>query len=313
MNIQKQIPLFVLTGFLGAGKTSLLNQIMHQEPDVQTGIIMNEFGELGIDGLLIQQQGLDLVEINNGSIFCSCRFDQFADALIHFSTLPIQRLIIETSGLSDPANIERILYELHPKLTRPIGLQKTISIIDSKSFQTHLQAMPAITRQIQYSHVLLMNKIDLVSETMRQEIAAALRELNPFAPIIQSTYTQIDPSKWMYQTSEFELPAPDASTNLPQNRPKTVLLVANQTYNKTDIQKFLAMIAPLSFRIKGFIATTEGWMYVDGVNQDISIRPSIIEREQSEIVIIANTQRPILSKLKSAWYRFFQDDFKIGR
>lgn len=101
--------LYLITGFLGAGKTTFLKQFMKQFSSERMHIIVNEFGKEGIDGELLSELGIALDEINNGSIFCSCRLDKFENVLQQVLQEKPDVIIVEASGLSDPTNVKKIL------------------------------------------------------------------------------------------------------------------------------------------------------------------------------------------------------------
>ena len=103
------IHLVVLTGFLGAGKTTLMQRTLDAFSDEKTGVIINEFGNENIDSVLLKREGLEISELSNGSIFCACIRDKFVDSLIEMSHMDIDYLFIEASGLADPSNMETIL------------------------------------------------------------------------------------------------------------------------------------------------------------------------------------------------------------
>ena len=98
--------LYLLTGFLGAGKTTFLTNVLEELKGKRVAVIMNEFGKVGIDGTIIQKEGMELVEINRGSIFCSCLQLSFVSALVEMADRNMEYVFVESSGLADPSNIE---------------------------------------------------------------------------------------------------------------------------------------------------------------------------------------------------------------
>ena len=107
-NMKEKINLYLLSGFLGSGKTTFLTNILKHLSEEKVGVIMNEFGKIGIDGTIISKQGMKLVEINRGSIFCSCLKLSFVSAMIEMADYPLKYLFVESSGLADPSNIGEV-------------------------------------------------------------------------------------------------------------------------------------------------------------------------------------------------------------
>ena len=106
---EKRTKLYVFTGFLGAGKTTVLSRILQESKEEKIGVIQNEFGKLGIDGEILKHNDIQMVEINRGSIFCSCLKLQFVQALSEMAQYEFDKLFVESSGLGDPSNVEEIL------------------------------------------------------------------------------------------------------------------------------------------------------------------------------------------------------------
>ncbi len=107
--MDEKINLYLLTGFLGSGKTTLLTNILEDLSEEKVGVIQNEFGRISIDGEIIKKDGIEIVEINRGSIFCSCLKLSFAHAMIEMADKGLKYLFVESSGLADPSNIGEIL------------------------------------------------------------------------------------------------------------------------------------------------------------------------------------------------------------
>ena len=110
------IKLVMLTGFLGSGKTTLLQKLIDEYADRKIGVLINEFGAVSVDSEIIDDKGVQMTELSNGSIFCACLKDQFVDALVKLSGRDLEYLFIEASGLADPANMVELLKGIEPYL-----------------------------------------------------------------------------------------------------------------------------------------------------------------------------------------------------
>lgn len=131
---QEPIKLYVLTGFLGAGKTTLLLHLLEHFADKKIGVIQNEFGRLGVDGPRLRQDGIEMVEINRGSIFCSCLKLSFVQALAELGKRDLDFLFVESSGLSDPSNIHEILSAVAELGVNSLQFCGVICLIDAVNF-----------------------------------------------------------------------------------------------------------------------------------------------------------------------------------
>jgi len=188
-----QIPFILVTGFLGSGKTTFLKRVLNRyASEMKIGIIQNEFAPVNIDGAELKQDGsqFELLEINNGSVFCVCLLSNFIDSLQHF--VEIHRpelLILEASGLSDPIAIAQLLD--FKDLKKDLYLAKVWTIIDSTSFLKQNKLITRLQHQVRIADVVIVNKTDRSTEKEVREIEKEIRALNPFANIIKSSYCDI--------------------------------------------------------------------------------------------------------------------------
>lgn len=308
---QTYISLYLITGFLGAGKTTLLKNLLNILPEKRKGVLINEFGRIGIDGELIRRDGLDILEINNGSIFCSCLHSSFVDGLIFFSGQPIDILFIEASGLSDPSSLDRTLEELAEKTGGVYRYEGSICVVDPTRF-LELLGMAAFTeRQIVYSHGIVINKADLVPELKLKAVEKEIRRLNPYAPIIRTSFGQVDEELLKVSLRSFETPPSQDSTNRSDNRPQTFVMKTEGSFDGGAFRDFLQTFAADTFRIKGFVKLEGNWHYIDGVGEDIAILPIKTHRQLSELVVIPKGSESIILKVKRTWNRCFPQRLTI--
>lgn len=185
-----KIPVTVITGYLGAGKTTLLNRILSQKHGKNYAVIVNEFGEIGIDGALVVGADEDIFEMSNGCICCSVRGDliETIDNLLK-SGRAIDNIIIETTGLADPAPVAQTF--LQEEFVRSkTQLDAILTVVDAKHISVELEASREAKEQIAFADILLLNKIDLVEDVNALE--AMLRSINPLAKIYHTKQSDID-------------------------------------------------------------------------------------------------------------------------
>jgi len=181
MHIKKEVTL--LTGFLGAGKTTVLNAIISAKKDTRFAVIENELGAESIDAALIVKSEDDIMELNNGCLCCSLN-DHLYDLLngLWERKDSWDHLVIEATGIADPANIA------HPFLTseqikRSYLLKRVICVVDSELIEDQLKGHPEAIKQIAFSDVILLNKIEQLNENSMKELQAILKTVNPFAEV----------------------------------------------------------------------------------------------------------------------------------
>jgi G3E family GTPase len=185
-----KIPVTVITGYLGAGKTTLLNRILSEKHDKNYAVIVNEFGEIGIDGALVFGADEDIFEMSNGCICCSVRGDliETIDNLLK-SERQIDNIIIETTGLADPAPVAQTF--LQEEFVRSkTQLDAILTLVDAKHILVELEASREAKEQIAFADILLLNKVDLVDDL--DSVKTALRSINPLAKIFETKHSEID-------------------------------------------------------------------------------------------------------------------------
>ena len=185
------IPVTILTGFLGSGKTTLLNYILKQPHGHRIAVIENEFGEAGIDNeLLIQEQGEQIIEMNNGCICCTVRGDlvRILGELAgkrRASTLQFDRVVIETTGLADPAPVAQTFF-VDDDITQNFMLDAIVTLVDAKHAPLQLDEHHEAQEQVGFADRILLTKTDLVNPDEVRALRQRLARMNPRARIAES-------------------------------------------------------------------------------------------------------------------------------
>jgi len=184
------LPVTIITGFLGSGKTTLLNHILTNQQGLKTAVLVNEFGEIGIDNELIVTTDENMVELNNGCICCTINND-LAEAVYKVLEREdqVDYLVVETTGLADPLPVA--LTFLGTELRDLTRLDSIVTVVDCANFSLDLFNSEAAYSQIAYGDIILLNKVDLVDEGDVDALEVRIREIKSGARILRTTNSQV--------------------------------------------------------------------------------------------------------------------------
>ncbi len=180
---QTQIPVTVLTGYLGSGKTTLLNRILSEDHGKRYAVIVNEFGEIGIDNDLIVESDEEIYEMNNGCVCCTVRGDliRVVEGLMRRPGR-FDAIVVETTGLADPAPVAQTFF-MDDDVRAKTRLDAVVALVDAKHLPLRLKDTKEAEDQIAFADVVILNKTDLVSADELADVEAAVRAINPSATI----------------------------------------------------------------------------------------------------------------------------------
>ena len=195
-SLNEPIPVTVLTGYLGAGKTTLLNRILTEDHGRRYAVIVNEFGEVGIDGDLVVDTDEEVFEMNNGCVCCTVRGDliRVLSGLMRRQTAgrrAFDGVIVETTGLADPGPVAQTFF-VDEDVRAKTRLDSVTTVVDARHVLLRLADSREAREQVAFADQIVLNKVDLVDQAALQEVEARLRRLNPLAPIHRAERSNVD-------------------------------------------------------------------------------------------------------------------------
>lgn len=297
------IPLLILTGYLGAGKTSTLNHLLSL-PSIRgrkLALIINEFGTLGIDGRKVEPGAHALFELNRGSLFCICIKTDFVKTLTAIAEeVRPDLVLVEATGVADPCDIEQFLEV--PTLAGRFRVQATVCLVDAESFTRVAAFMQAARRQAIGADGLVINKTDRVTPHDLAVLRQVLEGLNPRARQVEVTYGRI-PDDFPWALAHERRPAPAA-----ERPPDDLVSVSLRTDREVDRAAFMTAIGTLGgslLRLKGNVRFGDGQRFVEAVNGHVMETPPRSGLDETAFVAIGwrVSREALAAAFQSAWER----------
>lgn len=250
--VASPIPITIISGFLGAGKTSLLKYILESQVDKRIAVLVNDFGQLNIDAEQISTIEGETVSLTNGCICCTIRDDLLTEVLRLFEKkmLP-EHIIIEASGISDPTLVAHTF--LMPAMQGVVEVDSIISVVDSEQFlDLDHQFKDLAQRQIKVADLILINKIDLINKDKLDRVRSQVKRLSPKARILE-TINSMAPLHLLLGTHSFDVNNIDKIGNKVHVEFKTWTYHSDEKFTFMAVRKALEDIPDSIYRIKGFI------------------------------------------------------------
>jgi G3E family GTPase len=251
---------YLVTGFLGSGKTTFLKNILLKYSDTRRiAIIQNEFAASGIDGteLNLTKPGFKLVELNNGSVFCVCMLGSFIKSLekILLEYDP-NMIFLEASGLADPINIIEVLQ--NEAIRDQLNLKHIFTLVDAVNFERGMKTLPRFKKQIMIADTVIINKFDLYADKSGS-LQDSIRKLNPYADILESSYCKTDFDAIIAQNKE-HVAAETYKNSISEGRPalNACVLKSHEKFTKEQLNNFLTALIQRCPRVKGFVNMADG-------------------------------------------------------
>lgn len=259
--------LYLITGFLGAGKTNFLHRFLKQFKNNSIRVIVNEFGKTGVDGMLLKSLGVISDEISGGSIFCTCRSDQFEKALdIAVITSP-DYIIVEASGLSDPTGIHKVIAD-----SECIQFGGCICLVDAVNLPKVYETARVCKKQLSVCDVVILNKIDIAAPEQLNITRSIIKMQCPDVPVTETSYGYI-PDRWI-ETLHRKDNNDEGNIHTMDINLHSVQIKISEQMSMYDLTKFIEAFAEDTYRIKGFIRLNEIAYYVDCIGNLVQVKPN---------------------------------------
>ncbi|GAA0638866.1 GTP-binding protein [Kutzneria viridogrisea] len=187
-----QIPVILVAGFLGSGKTTLLNHLLTNRSGTRVGVVVNDFGSVNIDALLVAGQVDSMVSLSNGCMCCVADASELDDMLGRLAepSARIDVIVVEASGLAEPQSVIRMVLASSHERVRYGGL---VQLVDGAEFESTLDTHPELAKHLRYADLVVLNKEDRLDEEEREVVLALVEQLAPGTPVITTAHGRIDP------------------------------------------------------------------------------------------------------------------------
>ncbi len=289
------IDFYLVTGFLGAGKTTFLKEFIKMLKPLRIHLIINEFGKQGVDGTLLSEVGAVMDEINNGSIFCTCKADKFESVLNSAINTKPDVIIAEASGLADPTSVNHVLSKFSQ-----INYKASICLADAVRLEKVYDTAIVCKRQLAVSGLVLLNKTDVATPEQCQKSEELIKMANPLAVIKKTQFGKIQ-QQWL--NAAVKMPNFEDVFEQKDITLQKISVEISEDMTMKNLKGFLGMVADASYRMKGFVKIKQGVFHVDCTGPDIQIK-QYNKQANNILVLLAGKGMPLRKAVNQAikWY-----------
>ena len=273
----KKIPVTLITGYLGAGKTSLLRHIIEKATQ-KFAILINEFGELGIDGELIQGKNIQMKELAGGCVCCSMTGELELAIKEIIEKVKPEWIVIETTGVAEPNAIAFDIAENLPE----VRLDAIVTMVDSAAMIKFPQLGHTGREQIEMADIIVMNKIDIISTKETEHVEKRLRDLNPGSIIAKAIRGKVPPA-FIFGLNKVHRVIAHETHKIEEEQ---FSYVSDKLFKKEKFMRFLSSLPKEVFRAKGFVRCDDGITYLFNLVAGKHELEQFEKKDKSEFVFI---------------------------
>lgn len=312
-------PLYLFTGFLGSGKSSVINSLLGHFTNKRVGLILNDFGAITVDSALVKGDGeiSATKSLSGGQIFCSCLAGSFVAAVEEMASLNLDAIIVEASGLAKPSPLLEIISNIQRRTNHKVSYSGMICVVDAERYHILSQSLKTIEEQVVFSDWFIINKSDLVDETTIEKVEESIKGLRPLAPIFTTSFGVVD------QAMIDLLDSSHAGVDLRQidgaaysgwgvhGRPRNCTFLPTYPFEREALEQFLSTVSNHLFRMKGFIPTQgEESLIVDAVGPHVRVSEGKMPPNlEPGVMAIFAANIDALSLIEQAWQNFSNTPF----
>jgi len=279
------IPVILVTGFLGSGKTTFLKAFAQRHSDWNMVFLVNELAEISVDGRTLEETGLLTHSVVGGSLFCECKAGDFVRILRENITAmhaqkPLDAVVVETSGMANPDAIGKLVQQY--RLDDTFEVRRVITLVSPLTFLRLIENLPVVGSQISSCDAVLINKIDLATPSQIESTRQRITQLNPDAEVHMCRNAQVD------------LPLLQSSRNLPEralakcsaNPFSTRILRIPFVPELSELERMIDLLPPWILRAKGHVQTDQGWRRVEKTVDSVEIESCPVQPHTEFIIIV---------------------------
>ena len=290
--MQSLIPLYCLTGFVGAGKTTALMTILRENPDKKIGVIFTEPAEY------LKEKDTDLEQLPNGSVKCICEEEALPRALTRMQEQQPDMVFIEISGLSDPVRIKRILDRPQNRaVLEHYDQRRTICLVDADNFMEQIRDVKMVEHQLCHCHLAVINKADLVSPELLTALRAQIHRVNPECEIASCSFGGFSLELLSH---EMNISESDEECSGDIQNPDSIVINCVHRLETEKVLAFIDLFKEETYRIKGFCLFENGWNQIDVVGSRVSLSPCM-PHSSSRLIFISKIGHALSQPLTERW------------
>ena len=293
--MEKRAELILVTGFLGAGKTTLVRRLLNLYRGERIHLIVNEFGRAGVDGALLANLGATTDEIVNGSIFCACRMDEFEAALDRAQQDGPDKIIVEASGLSDPTAIRHLL-EVGGRYPG-IHYRGCVALADAQRLHKVIDTARACAKQLSIADLIVLTKTDIAPPETAAAARALLAARYPFTPVIEAVMGDVP--RGLIDALSAGCPTVEADDRRDLTLQKALVAISPEM-TAAQLRAFIGLFVEETCRVKGLVRLKDGVFQVDCVGAYVRLAPYDGPGVDNRVAALAVAGMALRKSLKAA-------------